>query len=246
MRDCQLLSSGRRRLQLSYAPQALPRSAAAKAAIAAAWDEALRGRSPDVPLFDGRLFSLREWHDDGAVLALALGDTGYRDYVGTRRAAFAQAFPTTPLANPLAVCSAVVTADQQVVVERRRFGDVYNHCYHVIGGFLDRDCDGLPPDPAAAVAREIGEELGCPLVGEGEGLGLVYDQRTPHPELCYLHHTPWTFAEVVAGANRAEVGELIPVPLVAEALSAFVRENEAVLSVTGGGCLELLLHTLCA
>lgn len=168
----------------------------AEAIVARAWRARRRQTKRDgVPLYSGRLFRVLGYGPiDGGGLRLRLGDTTYRAYVGTRAPAFAVGRQRDELANPLAVCAAIVTADGGIVVGRRQSVDVGAGKLGVPGGFVER---GKDADPFAAVAREIREETALELTADDfVCLGLIYDLIHPHYELCFTVRTALSFGEV--------------------------------------------------
>ena len=218
----------------------MPSDAAIRGAIEREWRRKRRRAQRDgVPLYSGRLFRVCGYAlDHAGGLYLKLGDTSYKEYAGTRVPGFFQGRPREALANPLAVCAAIVTSDSSVVIARRRNVDVAAGQYHVVGGFVERGKDG---DPFAAMAREIHEELGLTIAPDSLlCLGLIYDCLHPHYELCFSARIDLAFAEL-ARLRPAEV-EMSALERIAdspEALRAFLTAQHGVMSPTGEGCLEL-------
>ena len=151
-----------------------------------------------VRLFNGKLFRLSHFQKDKAKLVIELGNTDYKEYVGTREKEFYGKYTRDRLANPLAVCIVILSSDSKVLIERRKNVDVYSGRYHVIGGFFDREADfGIDsiPNPFNGIKREVQEEIGVKLKDTDLfSLGLVYDLVTPHPEMCFYiseKHLPY-------------------------------------------------------
>lgn len=213
------------------------------------WELALSKHSnKSKVLFNGRLFSLLNHTEDNGRLVLELGNTDYATYVGTRVHGFTECYPNSPRANPLAVCAALITNDHKIVMEQRAGGDVYSNFSHVIGGFIDRELDTPNNDgsldPFSAMVREIQEELYIDL-GNSQGIltGLVYDERTPHPELCFSFSVNHSLPEIVEEVERhseREVNRLFGIENSPEKLRSFLVKNYLSISVTGFGCLLLL------
>jgi 8-oxo-dGTP pyrophosphatase MutT (NUDIX family) len=219
-----------------------------QALIETIWNETIAtAQVKGANIFNGRLFRLRNWKNIGGQLHLYLENTDYKCYVGTRSTTFHAMFKNAEMANPLAVCIAIVTVDNHVLIERRKAVDVYAGRYHVIGGFMDQDYDlaaNLVPDPFAAVAREAHEELGIHLEYESvQLLGLVYDLATPHPELCFSTDVPYSFRDVETCVKYArtdgEVKRIEGISSTAKKLRNFILENHGRISATGEPCLLL-------
>ncbi|MDO8674009.1 MAG: NUDIX hydrolase [Dehalococcoidia bacterium] len=207
------------------------------------WLQSLqRAESEGVPLYDGRLFRLEGFATAAGRLTLRLGDTGYKEYVATRRPEFHGVHPRQHLANPLAVCAVLVTSDARILVEHRHGLDVYAGRYHVIGGFFERDKDGeAAPDPVRAIQREVREETGLDLDhSRFTCLALVYDRITPHPELCFTAPISLTFDEVrqLQGTD-GEVNRLEFIEDSPASLRNFILANHGNISATGEPCLIL-------
>lgn len=250
---CEILVIGsffRNNVLVSYDSHELAYSVLEKEFIDSLWSAAVAKNSNNPgTLFNGRLFSLRSWNNDCGNLHLELGDTCYMNYFGTRSKDFRVRFPGAPQANPLAVCSVLVTLDSYIIIDKRSGGDVYSNAFHVIGGFMDRDMDikgGAIVDPFFSIGREVMEEVFADI-SECDGIltGLVYDKRTPHPELCFSYSINLNLADVldrVKTADSREVGEIIGLSNDKKSISAFLLDNLDSISVTGLGCL--LLHGL--
>jgi 8-oxo-dGTP pyrophosphatase MutT (NUDIX family) len=214
--------------------------------IALGWAEAiLLAKQHGTPMFNGRLFRMKDWRTDADALTIGLGDTDYCEYVGTRVPEFYLCHSRPSLANPLAVCIALITNDGNILVERRQHVDAYCGLYHVIGGFIDPELDIVDarPDPFAAIQRELNEETG--IIADETSLravGLVYDVTTPHPNLCFTAATGLTLAEVKNhhDRNNSEVVELEGVELSEESVHEFLRRCSKEVSATGAGCLALV------
>lgn len=151
-------------------------------------------------LYDGNVFSLLKINIDPSnnTLKLSLGQTGYKDYVVTRTRNFKNPDGSIIMADPLAICCAVITSDNKILIGRRQGVDGSLNKFHIIGGFIDRDLDIYDSlaCPIRAMQREVREETGIKLnVDDIICLGAVYDNITPHPELCFYAKTNLTFSE---------------------------------------------------
>lgn len=252
IRRCELLFCarlGRQDLVVSYRDMPLEMTQDQSDAVDRLWREALgNAKARNTSLFNGNLFSLTGWALHDQVLHLNLVNTCYKHYVASRQSEFRTRFPGHVPANPLTVCAAVMTADELIVLEKRAGVDVDAGACHVIGGFMDRDRElsavTTIPDPFFAIDSEIHEELGIPRHElHGELIGLVYDHKTPHPELCFDYRTGRRLDEInqyLANVPAGEVTEVFGIANEPEALANFIENRYAELTVNGLGCL--LLH----
>lgn len=198
-----------------------------------------RAKMRHFPLFDGLLWRVWAYDVDAAgELELTLGPTSYKDYVGTRAPHFFQTRAREALALPLAVCAAIVTADDRIVVARRQAVDVAAGQYHVVGGFVER---GRDADPFTAMARELREEVGLALdPARLLGLGLAYDCLHPHLELCFAARADRSSRELLRmRPAEVEASGLEFVPDTGEALETFLGRYHGKMSPTGEACLVL-------
>jgi 8-oxo-dGTP pyrophosphatase MutT (NUDIX family) len=202
----------------------------------------LQARERGTRLFDAPLFRFVEAKtaDDG-MLRLVVGDTGYKEYVTTRIATYAEGRTREELGDPLAVCSVIETSDHYILLDKRQGVDVYVGRYHVIGGFFERDRDtahaDATPDPFAAIRREILEETGVldTDISEQYCLGVVYDLHTPHAELCFLTrlHIPLDEIKQHRTPLDHEIRQLRELKASPENLSEFIINNHGNISATG-------------
>jgi len=233
-------------LSISYVNESLEYTNEQRQFIEKTWSDALENTSANSTMFDGALFCLTDWNKKGDVLTLELKNTSYSEYYASRKPDFAQIFPNAKLANPLAVCSVIVTKDNFILYEQRTGVDVYNGKHHVIGGFMDRNLDidiKRNINPFFSICREIEEELTIELaLRDGILLGLVYDHMTPHPELCFTYSTDATLSDIQQLINNRQNGEVVKLMGIKDtdsSLHKFVAENARQFSVTGLGCLAL-------
>jgi 8-oxo-dGTP pyrophosphatase MutT (NUDIX family) len=203
------------------------------------WNQKLAlAKSEGYPLFDAPLYRYISVESRGT-LQLVLGDTSYKEYVTSRAPEFSEGRSRQELGNALSVCSVVETSDGCILLDRRQGVDVYEGCYHVIGGFFERGRDSTldgQPDPFTAMRREIREETGITTqdIQEQLCLGLVYDMATPHAELCFLTRLGITLAETPTRVpEEDEIKHLESLQVTAESLRAFLLTHHGHISATG-------------
>jgi 8-oxo-dGTP pyrophosphatase MutT (NUDIX family) len=198
-------------------------------------------------VFDGKLFRLNRFARKAGMMVLELGDTSYKEYVGTSTRGFYSLHPEHGLANPLAVSIVLTTSDKKLLLERRSNVDALRGRYHVIGGFLERHMDvgahGVP-DPFGAMKREVLEEIGVGLKDENLiCTGLVRNLVIRHPEVCFRAAIDQTFDEVVKISTTShldgEIDELLGIDDTAEAVARFIALHQEDIVATGKACLLL-------
>lgn len=192
--------------------------------------------------YDAELFRLVnvQAQQDGT-LALALGDTTYKEYSTTRFPPFTQTFgyARQQLGNALAVCSVVETSDGYILYEKRRKTALHSGRFHVIAGFFerthDRDAAGQP-DPFGAMRRELREETGIQAsdIHAEYCLGAAYDLTSPHGELYFWTPLAISLAEVrTREPEDDEVQHLLALHATADTLRDFILTHHGHISATG-------------
>ena len=215
--------------------------------IEQSWSANLReAEKRQANIFNGLLFRLKNLAVTNGKLVLGLGDTNYKEYVATRAKSFYRGRKHHVLANPLAICIAIVTAGGKIIIEKRAKVDVYSGKYHVIGGFMERPQDFRNdiPDPFQAITREVKEEIGLELPTETiQLLGVVYDLITPHPELCFCAKSNLSGKEITDVffncEKDREVEKLSYIDASPDNLAEFIVSQLPFTSVTGQACLTL-------
>lgn len=241
------------RLRTDFDPAPRPTQPAIEEMIAAEWDRRVEdARRRNVLLFNGALYRYVAHRLDGAASAasieLVVGDTCYRDFVGTNLHNHHRLgeFPWNCYANPIGTTATLTTADGQIVYGRRSNRVAYHASHvHTFGGALepsDRDADGRI-DAFGSVIRELNEELGLNAgdVGEIVAIGLVRDHEIRQPELLFEADTRLSFTELVArwelARARDEHVELVALPAQPEAVVPFIRSCEPIAPVAVAGLL---------
>lgn len=222
-----------------------------ESAIDAAWrdkERAAAARNQD--LYNGQLGRLIEATVmDGGKLALTLGATDYRDFVGTNlynghlHATFGDAF----FSNPLGTSATVISRDGYLVYGRRSDRVMYHGgCLHTFGGTLepaDRD-DARRYDVFAAIRRELREELGVAdeEIGELVCTGLVRDRQINQPELLFDAHVRVGRRELLSRFDAATDEEHVGFEMChdePEAIVPFIERSAPMVPVAVAG---MLLH----
>ncbi len=224
-----------------------PRSREATEEIDKAWGLQLQACRQDGPhIFNGLLIRLNRYARRDGKTILELGDTTFREYIGTSVEHFYERFPETWMADPLAVCIALVTSDRKILVEKRTLLTRYRAPFHVIGGFMDPEkdlCDGQP-DPFLAITREVREELGLALVPDRlVALGLVRNLFVRHPEIVFCYALRESFGDVrVVFENSVtddEIDQLEAAEDTDGGLASFLRGHHGFFTPSGEACLLL-------
>lgn len=161
--------------------------------VSQAWtDLAESAQHPVGTMPSSRLCRLLGWHLDRDSLSLTFGPTDYRELIGTnqRHPELARSRGRDYLANATGACAVVATADDRLVVQRRRADLLqFPGWFHVCGGMIqpsERNGE-VNVAPFEAIRAELWEELGIApaFVADMRCLGLVEDSRTFQPELVF-------------------------------------------------------------
>jgi hypothetical protein len=241
---------------VSWRPEARRRpDPAIDALIAAEWarreaEAAATGRL----LFAGPLCRLAAAAVDGETLRLTLGPTDYREFLGTNVAGLAtiQARHAADwrayLADPLAVCATLASADGWLLVMRRseRVAE-YPGFYHVIGGHpTPAHDDGVGGvSPFLALQEEIVEETGLTPgeIADLACLGLIRNRATAKPELVFEARLALGRAEVEARLaslrERPEASAWVWLNDEPAAIAAFLTRAAARVAPAGAACLTV-------
>ena len=188
------------RVQLIARAQPAPRATtdAIDRAIERKWQaECTRAAAEERTLFDGQLARLTGLEATEEGLTLVLGDTTYREFVGTNwcNVEGVHARGDAYLSNPLGVSIIPLTCDGWAVLGRRSERVAYHGgCLHPLGGMVeraDRRDDGSYDVPGAAV-RELCEEIPVQRdeVASLRVIGLIRDRKLLQPELVFSAELP--------------------------------------------------------
>lgn len=214
--------------------------------IASAWESAqraaaLHGRH----LFSGSMTRLMGWSAGPTALHLDLGPTDYRTFVGTNllHPEIAERYSTNALANPLGISIAVITSDNQIVLQKRsQYVFELPGYYHVGGGNVEPIDVAGPNAPGIAetVRRELDEELAIKpdQIANLICLGLAENANVHKPDLLVASHITLSSTEIATRQN-SEYSELVFIagePI----LTSFLTENAQQTSPAGIACLLAL------
>ena len=187
----------------TYCVESRPTTPAIEAAIARVWEtENALAETDGRSIHNGTLGRLVDLTRRADRLYLTLGQTWYRDFLGTNvfHAARIQAINPHALANPLGISSLIVSSDGYLLFGRRSDRVAVHRGYlQTFGGMLeapDRTKTGY--DVFRCARRELSEELGLlPTdIVTLFTIGLVRDRSLLQPELLF---------EVELGITRVEV-----------------------------------------
>lgn len=219
-------------------------------AIERTWDLAVQeAEEGGQDLFNGGLFSYLEHHVRKGTLNLLLGETDYKELVGTNLSFsyLPEGHDVPDLSDGIAVSTTLITRDGQLVLGRR------SRKVHRGKGKL-HVCAGHP-DPErlltveeilsgenlffAAMKQEIMEEfhISARDISQMTCLGLVRSRETRKPELIFatsLKIPARKIAELHASArDREEHDEVLFVPCQGPELMQFLKEHHQDLTVPG-------------
>ena len=192
---------------------------------------------------NGKLARLHEWRIKEGVLHLTLQPSDYRTLLYSNRhvGRIVDIWGVRYLSRALGI-SAVVRARDQRILLIKRSADVgeYPLCHDVIGGHIDVPENGAPPDPIAAMNRELDEELALKTDQVSLSLlGLIENMENRKPELVFTADVNHTLEEVILGAeNAVDRGEYLW-PIVVADLQNYLRESYDRLSPSALGSLVL-------
>ncbi len=221
-----------------------------EALVEEAWQSRIAAaRTRGQSLFPGPMCRFERWSVVDGQLQINFGLTDYREFVGTNivnptiQTSFGEAF----LANGTGVCSILLTADNQIIIQRRS-QSVFEHpgMLNFCGGSLNPVAkDGVSrADPFEVMTVEFEEELGIDRhqIVEMRCLGLSRDAVTLKPDVLLL-----TSVEVPASSILSRVGdehsELIAIANDPISLHSWVGEhwNE----MAPSGLASLVAHIAC-
>lgn len=237
--------------QLSQAWNDAPRPTApsVEEIIARTWEvEMAVAREEGRNLFNGKVGRLISVQAADSTMNFQLGETCYRDFLGTNlfHAAEVARFNPSFLADALGISALVITRDGYVVMGRRSRKVVFHPEHlHTFGGLLeqgDRVSHGF--DLVKSVTRELAEELG---IGSADlsaitVSGLVRDRAILQPELIFDVCVSFTRDELISKFDAQHDDEHTAIEFVADdpgSVISFIRQTA---KITPVGQAALLLH----
>lgn len=242
---------GRCNVTLTWTDRKRPSTPQIDRLIDQAWDQAMDlARRTGRKLYDGQLCRLIDYAVTGRTLHLVTGPTSFREFVGTNYANRHLVHSAGPevLANPLGVSAAVIASDGFIVLGRRSDQVAWHGgMVHPIGGIVELDDAGRPPDPFDAILTELRDETGAAPRGQPViCLGLVRDKALPQPELLFQIEVATDVRTLRASAKGAVEGnehsELLAVRDRPTSVVSFIETHAT--ETTPVALATLLLHGL--
>lgn len=113
-------------------------------------------------IYDGECYSLIDAKTLNKQLICIVQECSYKDFIGTNIKNIESIKDMSLLANALAACVIIKTADDCIVVGKRSGLLAENKSeWHIIGGTLESK-NNMPESPFELIHKEINEELGMP------------------------------------------------------------------------------------
>jgi 8-oxo-dGTP pyrophosphatase MutT (NUDIX family) len=166
---------GPEELVANYTPVRTDYSRNALQLINSKWEEFIKFNPKS---FNGPLFRVESWstyaHKRRVRIRLDVGDTDYKEFVGTRDPEFIKAIGREKIANPLSVGAVLITGDNKIILGRRSSTiDGSKSSISIVAGYLDprKDLKNISKngiksgqvrsvDIFYGITREIFEETG--------------------------------------------------------------------------------------
>jgi 8-oxo-dGTP pyrophosphatase MutT (NUDIX family) len=194
-------------------------------AIDLAWEKALA--RPGINLFDGPMCRFESWTSSGSRLDLTLSRTGYKTFLGTNMAnpRFAEQYGPNVLANPLGISTALLTADEKILLGRRTAAVAYHPSrVHPFAGCMEPDDAG----PFTTASRELSEELSLnPTdITDLRCTGMVQDTGLFQPELTFIATSTLDQAQIESRLDPVEHHSIWSIPATAQAIETAVQTDK--------------------
>ena len=141
--------------------------------------------------FIGKLYKVCNWDLNNGKIILELGETDYREYVGSRDVSDLRNYGFEYLSNPLGVSTVLITKDNKLIISKKLSGDATGSI-DTIGGFVSPEEDTVngKVDIFHTAVREIAEELNFQNVNQINShlsnmtcIGLAYE----YSSFCHIN-----------------------------------------------------------
>lgn len=110
-------------------------------------------------MFNGKLYHVSKKEVSKQEVFLDTIDSNYKEYVGTREPEFARLFGSSCMVRPLSVGALVVTADNKLLLGRRKFVDTWEGFYSSVAGYVQLPrSPRSPPEVIEALKQELFQE----------------------------------------------------------------------------------------
>ena len=199
-------------------------------------------------LYNGRVGRLVGLEAADTSLRLTIGETNYREFLGTNlfHAAEVTRIDAAFRADALGTSALVLTSDGFAVLGLRSRNVAYHAGWlHTLGGLLEEaDWTAQGYDLRASMYRELKEEVGVEAaeISDMALTGLVRDRAISQPELLFDVAVRMTRGQIRArfeARNDAEHTDLVFVPDDPQGAAEFLRNRQKVTPVAQAA---LLLH----
>lgn len=198
-------------------------------------------------LFSGDLVRLKGFSESTNSLALKLGPTTYKDYVGTHlqldqiSRIVGDEHLSGYLANPLATCAVIVSGDNKILIGKRSMKTVdYPGYFHVPGGHIElRHVQRKNIDLSLAIRDELYEEFAI-RNSDIKNLictGLAEDSISKKPELTFMAQMKVNHESILPVTE--EHTEAIWLEATPESVTDFLIRNNFEIVPVGKACLML-------
>lgn len=226
-----------------------PTSPMVEERIARTWDaEFAVAREEGRQLYNGRVGRLITLEPSKSALHFVLGETCFRDFLGTNLFHADEVARINPvfLADALGISALIITRDGFLVLGRRSRKVLFHAEHlHTFGGLLE-DADRTPQgyDLVGSARRELGEELGV-TTGEATSMmvtGLVRDRAILQPELVFDVNVTLTHSDLKDRFEARHDDEHTALEFIVDepdSLVAFLRQGSKVTPVAQAA---ILLH----
>jgi len=201
---------GSEQIRTTWCGESRPTNPAVEQAIDVFWRRhTARAAAEGFGLWDGPLCRLIEYSHVPDGLALTLGPTCYREFLGTNlyNAHFRYTHGPEVLASPVGVSAIVMIGKQYLLLGRRSKMVAYHpDRIHPFGGCAEPTGSAEAPDLFGCITAELREEVGLTpgQVDQPVCLGLVRDKHILQPEFLFDVPVAASVDGIRAAVARAE------------------------------------------